>query len=164
MKFSDETLGYLKKVGWYQGRKLEMKELDLYYNDYPKCAITFLEEFGNLEGFCREQSFTPVINEFSIFPQAVKEMFKSDSSYRYYESLLNKKLYPIGAYITSSYYICCDSDCRTYMIGEYCIFLGNSLYEGIEKLILQKGQTYQLDEDTGNWWNDYAEYVELPPL
>jgi hypothetical protein len=52
------------------------------------------------------------------------------------------------------------------MIGEYCFFMGNSLYEAFERIILQRDwiKKLHLDEESGKWWNMDAKYVELPPL
>lgn len=162
--FSTEVFPLLAAAGWYEGRNISEKDLKLPYVDYPKRAKEFLTEFGNLEGKCREQDYTEVVNEFSTHPGIIEEMLEGERPYPYYQKLINKKLYPIGVYVTSAYYLCCDTDCRLYMIGEYCEFLGNSIYEGMKKIIMQKGETLQLDEETGKWSNDYAQYVELPPL
>ena len=165
MEFSDAAITLLKKAGWYIGRKLDVEELILPYDDYPQLVIDFLREFGNLEGDCEKQSYTEVVNSFYSFPSMEKEDLTGDNFYPYYSKLIDKKLFPLGGYLPDSYYICCDNDGRVYMIGEYCYFWGNNLIEGIDRILRGNWRnSLQLDEDTGKWWNDDAEYVELPPL
>lgn len=164
MNFSREAEALLKKAGWYEDRELSLEELDLSYDDYPEFAVDFLKQYGNLKGECAKQDYTEVINIFYIFPAMDMEDLQGDNDYPYYQSILGKKLYPIGLYIPDGYYFCCDKDGRVYMLGEYCYYRGKNLYEGIENILLGWANTLQLDEDTGKWWNEDAEYVELPPL
>lgn len=165
MEFSNKAKELLRKAGWKEGRKIAVSDLKLPYSDYPDKVITFLQEFGNLEGDCEKQEYTPVINEFSLFPNVPQKILIGDNEYPYYQSIIGRKLYPLGLYLPDGYYICCDADGRVYMIGEYCYYWGNSLYEGIERILLNNWRnSLQLDEKTSKWWNDYAEYVDLPPL
>lgn len=164
MTFSEETLKYLKNAGWHSHRKAQRSELKLPYDDYPKKAISFLTEFSGLEGACKAHTYTPIVNEFWISADTDKELLSEDGEFFYYQKLLNNKLYPIGGYLPYGYYLCCDADCRMYMIGERCVYLGNTLFEGFDSIILQQKEQYLLDEDSGRWWNDEGNYVELPPL
>ena len=162
MEFNNKAKELLKKAGWKEGRKISIEELNLPFDDYPSTIITFLQEFGNLEGDCEKQNYTPVIDRFYISPSMPKEYLIGDNDYPYYQSLIERKLYPIGAYDGNGYYICCDAEGRVYKIGEYCFCVGKNLYEGIENILLMNTlQSLQLDEDTGKWWNMKAEYVEL---
>ncbi|MCT3899932.1 SUKH-3 domain-containing protein [Elizabethkingia anophelis] len=165
MNFSDKAQQLLKKAGWYEGRNIPLEDLKLPYDDYPQHVISFLQKFGNLEGDC-EVNILPnslSVNTFFLYPEMDKGELKGDNYYPYYQSVINNKLYPIGAYLPDGYYICCDADGRVYKIGEYCFYVGGDLYEGIENILLMNTlKSLQLDEDTGKWWNMDGEYVKLP--
>ncbi|MFN8315209.1 MAG: SUKH-3 domain-containing protein [Chitinophagales bacterium] len=165
MEFSDKAKELLRFMGWESGRDVTLEELKLPYNDYPSFAIEFLKEYGNLRGNCEKQSYTNVVNEIVLFPQLSKNFLNGDNEYPYYSSVIGRKLFPLGAYVPDGYYICCDSDGRVYKIGEYCYYVGKNIYEGVENILLMNTlSSYQLDQDTGKWWNIRGEYEDLPSL
>lgn len=165
MEFSEKSKKLLTEMGWKENRSVSIEELKLPYDDYPDVALSFLKKYGNLEGNCEKQSYSAVVNTIHIYPEQDKEDLGGDSVYAYYESLLGRKLYPIGVYLPDGYHICCDFDGRVYKIGEYCFYVGKNLYEGIENILLMNTiQSFQLDEDTRKWWNRDGKHVELPPL
>jgi hypothetical protein len=167
MEFSNKVKDLLKKSGWKEGRKLSIEELDLPYEDYPAKIVSFLREFGNLQGDCEKitLSNSESINQFYLIPSIDESFLDDNEDYPYYQTIIGRKLYPIGAYNGDSYYICCDEHGRVYMIGEYCSYRGNSLHEGIENILLSNWKnSLQLDEESGKWWNREGEYTELPAL
>lgn len=166
MEFNVKTKELLKKAGWKEGRKLDISKLNLPYNDYPDFIKDFLKEYGNLYGDCEtiKLPYSESTNKFDTEPAMPNDLLNGDNTFPYYQSIIGKKLFPIGGYYPDGYNICCDADGRVYMIGEYCYYRGKNLYEGIENILLGWENCFQLDEKTGKWWNDDAEYVELPPL
>jgi hypothetical protein len=165
MEFSNKAKDLLAKAGWKAGRYISKADLKLPYDDYPQNVVEFLQEYGNLEGQCAPLDYTEVINDFYLYPEMSKEDLEGDNYYPYYESVVGRKLYPVGAYLPDGFYICCDVDGRVYMIGEYCYYWGKNIYEGLDRILLNNWRnSLQLDEDTGKWWNDNTEYVDLPPL
>lgn len=161
-KFSKQVLELLKDAGWHEGRKVSDNELKLPYKDYPKKAIDFLKELGNLDINTVVTTATKVTHEVSTYPYTTADTLTEE--YKYYGELIGKKLYPIGFYDPEGYYISCDEDCRVYLIGEYCFFAGNSLHEAFDQLLrLDKTPIMRLDEYDVKWFKD-GEYLELPPL
>jgi hypothetical protein len=136
MEFSSKAKELLKKAGWKEGRTISEEDFVLPYNDYPAQVMSFLKEFDNLKIDCEKQDYTPVVNKLLIGPEMEEEDLVGDNDYPYYQSIIGKKLYPLGLYMPDGYYICCDADGRVYMIGEYCYYWGNNLYEGIERILL----------------------------
>lgn len=166
MEFSNKAKELLRKMGWTPGRRISLGELKLPYNDYPPAVIAFLQEYGNLEGECEKQDYTEVVNKIYLYPETEKLFLEGDNNFPFYQSILRKKLYPIGAYDGGSGYdVCCDADGRVYKIGEYCFYVGKNLYEGIENILLMNTlKSLQLDEDTGQWWGRNGQHEELPLL
>lgn len=164
MYFSEKAKEILKKAGWYEGRKISIEDLKLPYDDYPQSTISFLQEFGNLEGYCEVQNYTSVVNKFFLLPETEIDLLEGDNYIPYYSSIIGKKLFPIGATDSGNGYdICCDVDGRMYKIGEYCFYIGKNLHEGIENILLMNTlNSLQLDDETGKWWNMKGDYVSLP--
>lgn len=163
---SEKTQILLKRMGWFEGRNIPLNELKLPYNDYPEFVLDFLQKYGNIEGECERQEYTEVVNKIFLIPETESHLLIGDNYIPYYQSLIGKKLYPLGAYDGGNGYdICCDADGRVYMIGEYCYHRGENLHKGIENIILGFWkESKQLDENTGKWWNREGEHKELPPV
>lgn len=123
--------------------------------------IEFLKEYGGLKikAINDNQSDFPEeyrssnINEFIIEPsQARYDNSDEDGDFFYYSRLLNKDLYCLGYFIHDGYYIGCDDEGKTYMLGDYCFLRGESLEEGIENLLTDNWDTSkQFDEDRKTW-------------
>ncbi|MBK8445025.1 MAG: SUKH-3 domain-containing protein [Sphingobacteriales bacterium] len=163
MEFSNEAKSLLIQMGWQASRKIPIADLKLPYSDYPSTIIDFLQEYGDIEGYCEKQDYTEVVNELILYPELGESELTGDNTYPYYQSIIGRKLYPLGLYLPDGYYVCCDAEGRVYKIGEYCFYVGKNLYEGIENILFMNTLlSLQLDEDTGKWWNMDAQYVELP--
>ena len=166
MEFSDTVKSLLQNVGWSNNRKVN--KINYPIDNYPEFVKAFLNNLGMLKIKDKEyankyQTYVPSF--LNLDPMIGKGEYDSDGYFTYYKSIIQKELYCLGYYSPDNYYICCDNDGRVYKIGEYCFCIGNNLYEGIENLLLMNTlQSFQLDEDTGKWWNMDAEYVEPPPL
>lgn len=163
MKFSNQVELILKSAGWHEGRNV-LNKLKLPYDDYPSIAIKFLARFARLKGSCITMPFTATQVNFSIDPEVNLQDLLNDDTFSYYSNIIGSKLFPIGHTDSGNgYEICCDNDGNLYELGEYCFFVGNSLYQGIENVISQNTRDFlQLDEDTGRWWNVEGEEVQLP--
>ena len=167
MKFiNNQVIKQFEKAGWTAGRSI-LNQIKLPIETYPDFVKLFLNEYGllkvqDIDYKSEIQTYVASFIEFN--PDISKGEYEDDGNIDYYSSILQKELYCLGYYTPDAYDICCDAGGRVYMLGEYCYYRGNSIYEGIENILLGWDNTLQLDEDTGKWWNMDAEYVELPTL
>jgi hypothetical protein len=164
MKFENKkVIEQLKKTGWKENR-IVSKEIKYPLIDYPNSIKEFMKnicflKIQDIEYKNDYQTYVPSFLEFD--PMLGDGHYDSDGDFTYYISLLKKQIYCIGYYSPDGYYICCDADGRVYMIGEYCYYRGKNLSEGIENILLGWDNCLQLDEDTGKWWNEHTQYVDL---
>lgn len=159
--FNEEIIKQLKLVGWFEDRSLKDR-IQFSYSDTPEFLKEFLYKYGELVVKRVPHQSLSGEAELHLFSEMEQEDLEGDNYIPYYQSIIGRKLYPLGAYLPDGYYICCDVDGRVYMIGEYCYYRGKNLYEGVENILLGWNNCLQLDEDTGKWWNDNTQHVPLP--
>jgi hypothetical protein len=163
MSFAKETQELLKAAGWYPGRNVS-GQYSLPIIGYPTFVINFLNEYGNLIVRGKKHDYTEVISTTKINPEHGNGEYEDEESkYSFYSEIIKKKLFPLGFFLPAVYHICCDAEGRVYMLGEYCYCRAKNLYEGMQSVILSDwSKSFELDEDTGEWWNRDGEYVPLP--
>ncbi|WP_028531949.1 SUKH-3 domain-containing protein [Paenibacillus sp. UNC217MF] len=129
MNLSNETVKILRDAGWYEGRRIDIKEIEenlekIGYTIFPEVK-SFLREFGNL---VIEDTINDEIHNTSI---RITNYYKN-RSFKSLEEYAGEKLVPVGMI---------DSDNLLLFVSEsgkvYCSTgkLGDNATEAWERLI-----------------------------
>ena len=129
------TLERLKKAGWYEGRKIDISEMEEMYKKgklpMPQNVKKFLEEFGNLrfEDKDRDDDISFVIDNLIGNP---------GFDYEYYYEILrdfdiNITVYPIGIACRKNMIVIMDENNHFYYWTEYCLLrIGKNIDEMLD--------------------------------
>lgn len=155
MIFSNKVQKRIKDAGWHANRNVLAKYADVnFFDQFPQFLKDFLKEYGALTIVC-EKVITGLGDE-HLYIQPENAMYEGDDEDDYWwESLLNKKLFPFAIIEEGpGYRIACDEDGKVYMLGggDGTFLRGNTFEEGVENVIERNWKGAKEYDDDNNIW------------